>query len=326
MATDIQRYADNLTQRFYTARFSPPDIKPSERPPLDNYARRESDTNTSCIGVSVTQVLGTFSLCFETVLDSAGKCVNMIVDGNFTNTEVSRCMTREEGESIHGDQSTPFLLNGEPIRGQFFSSSPGSSPNITCLYGELYSVQYEGVCQLNTIACGGTDRPDQVSPCVSTQNYSYQREFSTCDPRNNLAPNLPGAIPAPPLDFPPRIPETLEYRINGYRTSWVMTQVMEDLVNQGFMRLRLPTSCECTRSDVSRIPGNIGPEVSVVDSVIEGREVTQVRQQQLPNNTPAPTDDVTPITTNTTRTTRTSTNTNRNTRSSSSGSSGYSSY
>lgn len=318
MSTENQRYADQLTLRTYSSRLNRPRIKPRELPSLRDQGDTTFDPN--CLGFCVSRYYISTLMCWSSFLSDDGKCVTTTVKGTYEEIEETRCMSRASVDNFQHAFEDPLhdLIDDGPYIITDTEWSIGSNGQ-ECMDSSYSSVSVVGRCTRDG-CIDGTSRPRQEypsftpdAPCISSKTHSYERSFTTCAnvPNRRLSGNR-----KPQLDFPALLPDSLEYRVGGYRTAWITSQVIADIVNRGGYKVRLDSSCKCVEGSPRIIGSVVGNILPPEETGLSGRSVTNLGDPSS-ESPAAPTDNI-----SSTRSTESSVrNTSTGSRNTSSGSS-----
>jgi len=283
MSTENQRYADQLTLRAYSARLNRPRIKPSDRPSLRD--TNEGEFDFDCLGFCVSNYTISTLLCYTTDKSEDGKCVTMNVRGTYEEIEETKCMDRQAVDLYVAPIGYDLINDGPYIVSDTFWSINGNGKE--CMDSTYSSLSVVGRCQHADCVDGNPRRPQfgisrsEDRNCLSSKTYSYERSWTTCADVPNR--RLASGKRKPQLDFPALLPETLDYRVNGFRTAWITSQVMNDIIGRGGYKLGLSTDCKCVEG-TPRVAGTVvGNLLPPEETGLSGRSVIN-----LGNNTSDP--------------------------------------
>ena len=269
-------------------------------------------------------------MCWSSVISEDGKCVTTTVKGTYEELEETRCMNRMGVLAVNPiNLDLPAhrqhdIINDGPYIINDTEWTIGSNGQ-ECMNSSYSSLSVVGRCQREGCISGGRptvfynplydfDSPADISPpCLSSKTHSYERSFTTCAnvPNRRLSGNR-----KPQLDFPALLPDSLEYRVGGYRTAWITSQVIADIVNRGGYKVRLDSSCKCVEGSPRIIGSVVGNILPPEETGLSGRSVTNLGDPSS-ESPAAPTDNI-----SSTRSTESSVrNTSTGSRNTSSGSS-----
>jgi hypothetical protein len=230
-------------------------------------------------------------MCWSSFLSDDGKCVTTTVKGTYEEIEETQCMSRTSVRLYQAPIGHDLVDDG-PYIFDHTEWSIGSNGQ-ECMDSQYSSVAIVGRCELEGCV-DGRRKPlfmpssDNGNICLSSKTHSYERSFTTCAnvPNRRLSGNR-----KPQLDFPAILPETLEYRVGGYRTAWITSQVIADIVNRGGYKVRLDSSCKCVEGSPRILGDVVGNILPPEETGLSGRSVINLGDPSS-ESPAAPTDDI----------------------------------